>query len=359
MSYSSVLLPASGRIQRPPLHRTVNYTLELMHLTLDLVVVLLITTFLNMVSEANTQSEAAALITSAQSFVDTFNGAYEAKHYAFEQQFWGTKMALSDTAELKFSADNLSNSKAEMYVIVELLDYSTLACFLISPISPHHLRENLLSDYTTVEKAENLLKSLPDSAPNNLKKCLEIIARTCRCYSISPDIKEIREATSRMESELEMKRNRMKLGRTSEDGSFETLSSVGLRNLLTTSKEEVIRKSAYEGLRTIGPFICENGFVEIVKLRNKLAKALGYVDYYDYKVTNAEGMSKDKLFEILDGLEKGTRPLMEASMRELENRHGAAALEPWNTSFMLAGSVMEKMVSIPCEASSADHRKVV
>jgi hypothetical protein len=121
----------------------------------------------------------------------------------------------------------------------------------------------------------------------------------------------------------------------------------------------VVRKSAYEGLRTIGPFVCDNGFVEIVKLRNKLARALGYVDYYDYKVTIAEGMSKDKLFEILDGLEHGTRPIMEASLRELENRHGAPALEPWNTSFMLAGSVMEKMVSILLAVSSHLRGKLI
>ena len=62
-------------------------------------------------------SAAGSLTSTAQSFVDNFNEAYEAKHYAFEQQFWGTKMALSDVAELKFSADNLSKTKAEMYVI--------------------------------------------------------------------------------------------------------------------------------------------------------------------------------------------------------------------------------------------------
>ena len=205
-------------------------------------------------------------------------------------------------------------------------------------------RENLLTDYSTIEKAEKLCDSLPDVAPNDLTKCLDIIIRTCKCYATSPEIKGVREATSKMESELEMKRNRMKLGRTKVDGTFEELSSVGLRNLMTTHKDESVRKSAYEGLRAIGPFVCENGFVEIIKLRNKLAKALGFEDYYDYKVTNAEAMSKKKLFEILDGLEEGTRPIMEASRKELKNRHGAKALEPWNTSFMLAGSVLEKMV---------------
>ena len=35
-----------------------------------------------------------------------------------------------------------------------------------------------------------------------------------------------------------------------------------------------------------------NGFVELVKARNAMAKSLGYLDYYDYKVTQAEGFGK-------------------------------------------------------------------
>ena len=77
-------------------------------------VFLLTITFSTMGSKANQPPVASSLISSAQSFVDNFNKAYEAKHYAFEQQFWGTKMALSDVAELKFSAENLSKTKGEM-----------------------------------------------------------------------------------------------------------------------------------------------------------------------------------------------------------------------------------------------------
>ena len=36
-------------------------------------------------------------------------------------------------------------------------------------------------------------------------------------------------------------------------------------------------------MRTIGPFVAER-FLEIVKCRNRLAKSLGYIDYYDFKV---------------------------------------------------------------------------
>jgi hypothetical protein len=267
---------------------------------------------------AKMSSGSKSTITTAQSFVDKFNSNYEVKHLAFEEQFWGTKMDLLSTDDLVFSAENLSKTKKEM--------------------------EDLLSDYSTVKKAQTLKESLPDVAPKDLVDCLEIIISTCACYSTSPENKEVRESTSLIESELELKRNRMESGYTDADGTFQKASSGGLRNLLQTNPDEKTRKAAYEGLRSIGPFVCENGFVEIIKLRNKLAKSLGFVDYYDYKVTNAEGMSKQKLFEIIDGLEEGTRPIMEASLKELEKRHGADVLEPWNTSFKLAGSIVEKMV---------------
>ena len=34
-----------------------------------------------------------------------------------------------------------------------------------------------------------------------------------------------------------------------------------------------------QGMRSIGPFVCEP-FLEIVKLRNRLAKLMGYGDFY-------------------------------------------------------------------------------
>jgi Peptidase family M3 len=63
----------------------------------------------------------------------------------------------------------------------------------------------------------------------------------------------------------------------------------------------------------------------------------------DYKVTNAEGFGKQKLFEILDGLETGTRPIMVNARKELASRFGDDSLEPWNTSYKMAGSIVVKM----------------
>lgn len=47
----------------------------------------------------------------------------------------------------------------------------------------------------------------------------------------------------------------------------------------------IITDCAYclQGMRTVGPHVAAK-FCEIVKLRNKLARNLGYEDFYDYKV---------------------------------------------------------------------------
>ena len=267
----------------------------------------------------------------ASVFVNEFNDKYEKKHEAFEQQFWGTKMALKDTSDVTYSAENLSKTKKDM--------------------------EDLLSDPTVLEKAVSLHTALlamnPTTASSGSKqddqllKILSIIVRTCNCYTMSPIAKGFREKCSHYESQLEVARNQMKLGytttTTSGTSTFTEASSVALRNLLRTSPDEAIRQSAYDGLRSIGTFVLQNGFIEIIQLRNQLAKALGFLDYYDYKVTNAEGFGKLKLFEMLDGLEQGTRSIMEIGRKELIARHGEDVLKPWNTGYKMAGSIIVKM----------------
>lgn len=54
-------------------------------------------------------------------------------------------------------------------------------------------------------------------------------------------------------------------------------------------------------------------------------------------------MTKAKLFEILDGLEKRTRPLMDQARARLAAEKGAAALEPWNSPQALSGDSAKEM----------------
>eukprot|EP00879_Flechtneria_rotunda_P031515 GHRR01034434.1.p1 GENE.GHRR01034434.1~~GHRR01034434.1.p1 ORF type:complete len:600 (+),score=162.71 GHRR01034434.1:561-2360(+) len=169
-------------------------------------------------------------------------------------------------------------------------------------------------------------------------KVLGVLERTFKCYiTEDPAASQLKESLNEQEAKLAAARNTMKLGYTDpETGSFTPASSVQLRNLMRVADNEAVRKSAYEGLRSVGPFVCE-AFLKIVKDRNKLARLLGYQDFYDMKVTAAEGFGKARLFEMLDDLEVKTRSIMETARERLATEKGPAALEPHNQSHALAG----------------------
>jgi hypothetical protein len=167
--------------------------------------------------------------------------------------------------------------------------------------------------------------------------CME---RTFQCYIMESDeARRIKERITEAEGALEGARNAMTLGYTPPGGgAFVPASSVLLRTRMRTDDDEGVRRACLEGLRAIAPAVAP-GLAAVVAQRNKMARALGFLDYYDYKVTQAEGFGKLRLFEILDGLEARTRPLMEAARARVAAEKGAAALQPWNLGHALSGDV--------------------
>eukprot|EP00429_Kryptoperidinium_foliaceum_P073990 CAMPEP_0176223456 /NCGR_PEP_ID=MMETSP0121_2-20121125/20752_1 /TAXON_ID=160619 /ORGANISM="Kryptoperidinium foliaceum, Strain CCMP 1326" /LENGTH=638 /DNA_ID=CAMNT_0017562687 /DNA_START=71 /DNA_END=1987 /DNA_ORIENTATION=- len=254
-------------------------------------------------------------VAEAQQFLDAANGEYERVHLAFEEQFWGTKMNLKEgTGE--FTAEKLSQTKRKM--------------------------EAFLEDEGKLKKTEELLQKCAASASDEQLRALTLLKRTFGCYQMPSEAKPLRAQATQMESELERKRNGdFKSGYICPDsGEFKQMTStVALRTMLRTDADERKRKAAWQGLRTVGPFICDNGWLQIVQMRNRMAKKLGYADFYDYKVTQSEGFSKAKLFSILDGLEQETRPLLEKAIEEVKRLKGEDAFEPWNLSYKLSGDV--------------------
>ena len=55
------------------------------------------------------------------------------------------------------------------------------------------------------------------------------------------------------------------------------------------------------------------------------------------QVTAAEGFGKRRLFEIMDDLERSSRPIMDAARERVARDKGEDALQPWNISYKLAG----------------------
>ena len=261
------------------------------------------------------------LCNDAQSFIDEINADYEQLHRSFENNFWATKMAL---ASPEYSTDELVRTKAAMET------------FLASEEKLARTRALLQSD-----RSEQVLSDAQRST-------LLLFERTFGCYIMeSPEARRLRGKATALEGQLEKERNDLVLGTVDpHTGALvEELSSVGLRNKMRVSEDEAVRQSCFEGLAAIPSFVVNNGFIELVAARNAMAKALGYEDYYDYKVTQAEGFGKHRLFDMLDELERDTRPLMETARAKLVDEKSGICdpLLPWNTGFVMAGDVTKKM----------------
>lgn len=138
-----------------------------------------------------------------------------------------------------------------------------------------------------------------------------------------------------LEGLLAQSRSGMKLGYTDQAGHFNPASSVRLGVMVATDPEECSRRAAWEGLKQIENHVLENGFIELVKARNKLGRMLGGEDYYDWKVSRVEGMSKQMIFQKLDELEHLTR---DSSRRGL-NSMDESALSPWNIRYETEGDL--------------------
>lgn len=242
-------------------------------------------------------------------FIYETNKSYEVKHKSFEDNFWATKMNLS------------GNSPQELALSKTALD-------------------GFLGDATLLERVRAAQQD--PGLTEEQSKVLRCFEKTLLCYIIEdPAAVAIKERITSLEVALESARNHMKLGYTDAQGGFKQASSVQLRNLLRTAPDEATRLACLEGLRGIGAFVAEP-FCEIVKLRNQLARRLGFECFYDMKVTQAEGFSKRVLFTMLDQLEEETRPIMQEARARLAEEKGVAALQPQNTAFLMAGDVLKQ-----------------
>lgn len=247
--------------------------------------------------------------TTPASFIDAFNDEYLAKHKTFEDNFWATKM-------------NLRGND------VEALTKSFNAL------------ETFMGDAETLAKTRELLAS--KDVTDDQRIVLEQIEKTLKCYIVeSKEAVALRESAIAKENALQAARNKQELGYTDVDGKFVSATPTVLRTKIRSSDEECVRKSCWETLRANGPFLCDNGFPAIIAERNRFARALGFEDFYDMKVTQAEGFNKKKCFEMLDGLEEATRPLMHAARDRLKAEKGEDATKGWNTAYALSGELTQ------------------
>jgi len=244
--------------------------------------------------------------TATTALVDRTNREYVALHTAKEDAFWRAYMGLGDDPV----ADRAALDEREISLQRWLQDPAKLA--EVRAARPGAVGEDAVA--------------------------LAGWEATFAAHSIDhADARALAERIVRAEGELATARGKMELGYVDPQAGFVRASSVKLGTLVRTDSDERVRRAAWDGLRSIEPYVLDHGFVELVRLRNRLGKMLGGEDYYDWKVRRVERMSKGEIFAALGELERLTRDGGRRGLAHLAGVHGQDKVKPWNVSFLFSG----------------------
>jgi oligoendopeptidase F len=145
------------------------------------------------------------------------------------------------------------------------------------------------------------------------------------------------------EAALFASRKELKLSLMDEQGRQVAGSLPAASTSLAASQNEAVRQSAIAMFHALEQWVVDNGFLEVVALRNRFARAMGYRDYFDYKVHKNEQMSPEQLFAVLDDFIARTEDRVHLGLAELKAAKGEAALQPHNLRYFVSGDVTRQL----------------
>ncbi len=128
-----------------------------------------------------------------------------------------------------------------------------------------------------------------------------------------------------------------------ERGESEVASLPMLATNQATNRVETHRRSSFEAFRGIERWVLDHGFLELVSMRNRFARSLGYDNYFDLKLQKGERMTTASLMHILDEFIRRTEQANARTLADLRARHGAEATAPWNVRYFASGDVIRRL----------------
>jgi len=253
-------------------------------------------------------------MTSPARFVSDLSHQYERLHTAKEDAFWTAYMGLADDADA--AQRELDEREIELH--------------------------RFLQDPARLRAAREQREAAADAdAPEDVRTALDGWVRTFSAHVIEDEAARAM-AERNIESDGAMARKRASLQLAYVDPDTDErveASSVRLAVMVANEADERRRRRAWVALKEVEPFVLENGYLDLVRERNELGRALGAEDYYDWKVRRTEGMTKAEIFSLLDDLEERTRGSARLALQAVRDRHGPAAGEPWNLRYHFSGDV--------------------
>ncbi|MGL5091141.1 MAG: M3 family metallopeptidase [Aeromonas sobria] len=245
----------------------------------------------------------------ARNYFNQLNADYLQVHRCKEDLFWSTYMGTSD--------DQPGFTAAEQ----------AYKAFCANPARLPALRE-----------------MLAQAEQDDLKRALQGWIAFFECNVIEdPAAAALMDELVAAEADLFARRKGLKLTLLDEQGQQVAGSLPAASTSLAASPNEAVRQSALAMFHTLEQWVVGNGFLEVVAIRNRFARAMGYRDYFDYKVRKNEQMSPEQLFAILDDFIARTDGRLQQSLAELKAAKGEAALLPHNLRYSVSGDVTRQL----------------
>ncbi|MGR6749052.1 M3 family metallopeptidase [Aeromonas veronii] len=245
----------------------------------------------------------------ARNYFNQLNADYLQVHRRKEDLFWSTYMGTSD--------DQAGFTTAEQ----------AYKAFCANPARLPELRE-----------------MLAQADEDDLKRGLQGWIAFFECNVIEdPAAAALMDELVAAEAALFARRKGLKLTLLDEQGQQVAGSLPAASTSLAASPNEAVRQSALAMFHTLEQWVVGNGFLEVVAIRNRFARAMGYRDYFDYKVRKNEQMSPEQLFAILDDFIARTDARLQQSLAELKAAKGEAALLPHNLRYSVSGDVTRQL----------------
>jgi Zn-dependent oligopeptidase len=192
-------------------------------------------------------------------------------------------------------------------------------------------RDEFRSSKENYETTKSLLKNADAKEKQRLKIWLDFFSH----YQSSPETLLLKNKIDALESDILAKKAKRKEGYIDpKTKKFVECSSLKMRMFVSTHPDEAIRKACFVAREKMSAEPIKE-YIKITNLRNEYAKALGYPDFYSFKVESEDGMTKKELFSLFDSLYQKTKYAF-ADVRKLE-RKMPGLRKPWNFGFMMAG----------------------
>ena len=216
---------------------------------------------------------------SAREYFDYLNHAYVAVHRTKEDLFWATYMATSD--------DHAAFARAE----------GAYKEFIGDPAKLTKTRDELAAVRAAPPGAER------DALLHGLGGWLALFEAN---IIDSPDGRTLMREIVDAESVLFERKRAHEPRHLNDQGEWEVASLPMLATNLATNRVEERRKSSFDAFRDIERWVLDHGFLELVRLRNRFARALGYANYFDLKLQKNERLETPALLHLLDDFVRQT-----------------------------------------------------